>query len=653
MSLCSYKDCKETGFYRTKDSEDEFFCHLHKTSEMEKIKNSKCIGIGCNKYANYNYEGETYRLYCSSHAKKTMINVGEIRCKYSECNKKATHGKESREYCKEHSNGLSNQVKRKLCIIENCKNEAKYNYKNKPREYCSEHLKTGMCSVRRNLCEIKDCLKMAYFNFENKKKPIRCSIHSELYMRNIISKRCIIQKCDNHVDGKDFCLYHSKNKTPVLSDDFCCFNNCNKYYTFVDKSNRKYCNIHKTLESTLSDKFKVCSTKDCSGISSWNYSDRNSGFCEFHIKNQNKTSLNNNICIIKDCFYRAKWGLPNKKYSTHCTLHCDTSNMVIKLKYVCIVDSCFKSGNYFTLNKEFLYCKEHSPETSELVTTKCKYEGCTKYAYYGVKGTKEKEYCSSHKNPKTMCQIFKECSVNECLNVPRYGLPQKQPTLCLEHGENKEGYIKDPRKRCKEKNCNTFALYGINSPLHCEIHKKPKELNLIERKCVSCELFNVLNHEDKCRYCGDFSQFRLFKQNKVKMFLDKEKIKYDSYDKIIDQGICGKERPDFLIDCNTHFIILEVDESQHKGSKYNCENVRMQNLTYSLGLPVIFIRYNPDSYICEKELTEIQRHNLLKKMIKELKKNTPKELLTVYYICYNNFIEKPLSEMKEVIELKI
>ena len=80
------------------------------------------------------------------------------------------------------------------------------------------------------------------------------------------------------------------------------------------------------------------------------------------------------------------------------------------------------------------------------------------------------------------------------------------------------------------------------------------------------------------------------------MFLDISKIKYISCDKLVDNGACFKYRPDFLIDCGSHFVVLEVDENQHKGRAYGCEEVRMVNIFQSLGLSTKFIRYNPDKY---------------------------------------------------------
>lgn len=59
---------------------------------------------------------------------------------------------------------------------------------------------------------------------------------------------------------------------------------------------------------------------------------------------------------------------------------------------------------------------------------------------------------------------------------------------------------------------------------------------------------------------------------------------------------CSKRRPDCYIDKFTHVLIIECDENQHKNTP--CENKRTMELFQDFGnRPMIFIRFNPDSYI--------------------------------------------------------
>ena len=68
-------------------------------------------------------------------------------------------------------------------------------------------------------------------------------------------------------------------------------------------------------------------------------------------------------------------------------------------------------------------------------------------------------------------------------------------------------------------------------------------------------------------------------------------------DKRIQDG-CSKRRPDLLLDMATHIIIVEIDENKHNNYDSSCENKRLMELSQDLGhRPIVFIRFNPDSYI--------------------------------------------------------
>lgn len=57
----------------------------------------------------------------------------------------------------------------------------------------------------------------------------------------------------------------------------------------------------------------------------------------------------------------------------------------------------------------------------------------------------------------------------------------------------------------------------------------------------------------------------------------------------------GHLYPDLRWDCGWFQLILEVDEFQHRGAEYKCDERRMIDIIAKLGMPCVFIRYNPDS----------------------------------------------------------
>jgi hypothetical protein len=90
-----------------------------------------------------------------------------------------------------------------------------------------------------------------------------------------------------------------------------------------------------------------------------------------------------------------------------------------------------------------------------------------------------------------------------------------------------------------------------------------------------------------------FTRVRLRKQREIRaLLLESDLPKFETYDKVLQAGACGKERPDFTWPTG---LVLEVDEHQHKN--YVCdESVRMINITGSMGQPTLWVRYNPDEY---------------------------------------------------------
>ena len=86
-------------------------------------------------------------------------------------------------------------------------------------------------------------------------------------------------------------------------------------------------------------------------------------------------------------------------------------------------------------------------------------------------------------------------------------------------------------------------------------------------------------------------------------------------DKIFNSK-CVNRRPDRLYDMGTFYLIVEVDENQHKD--YKCvntkyiEEVRMIQIADSLGMETIFIRFNPDNFRVGNKLC--RKYNMTKRL---------------------------------------
>jgi len=104
-----------------------------------------------------------------------------------------------------------------------------------------------------------------------------------------------------------------------------------------------------------------------------------------------------------------------------------------------------------------------------------------------------------------------------------------------------------------------------------------------------------------------------------------------------------KKRPDFVIDADTHKVVLEVDEYQHKKGEYNCEVKRMWDIAQALGIPTLFIRYNPDNYMFNgitKDSNDRERKQELLMCLSDAVKSPPAEesqFLRVVYLFYDGY----------------
>ena len=288
-----------------------------------------------------------------------------------------------------------------------------------------------------------------------------------------------------------------------------------------------------------------------------------------------------------------------------------------------------------------LYCTVHKKDGMVDITSKrCAHVGCDKLnPCFNTPGETKGLYCANHKNDGMVDVKSKRCAHVGCDTRAGFGFPGLDRTRCKQHVE--ENMIAKPRSTCTYDKCKEQALYGISKPERCEQHKEDFHLNLVERRCVHCGLLNILNKRGNCGMCDpdEFNRTRLAKQNQIKNMLDVHGYRYVSCDKMIEHGRCFKYRPDFMFDCGTHYVVLEVDENQHQSHGYECEEVRMINIFQSIGMPTKFIRYNPDEY--KKKNHKVnpsfnQRVKLLTCALNSAFEEPPIGHLSVKYMFYDN-----------------
>ena len=169
----------------------------------------------------------------------------------------------------------------------------------------------------------------------------------------------------------------------------------------------------------------------------------------------------------------------------------------------------------------------------------------------------------------------KRCAEPEC-DKSALGKGNK----CASHGGG---------KRCAEPECDRSAVGKTNK---CAGHGGGN-------RCVICTLFSVNKIGSKCSMCDPTSKTasRLLSKERVilKLLVASFPEFLITYNTSVGTS-CGRYRPDFVIDAVTHFVIVEVDEFSHNSYDKSCESIRQENIVQALGLPSIFIRYNPDAH---------------------------------------------------------
>ena len=133
---------------------------------------------------------------------------------------------------------------------------------------------------------------------------------------------------------------------------------------------------------------------------------------------------------------------------------------------------------------------------------------------------------------------------------------------------------------------------------------------------------------------------------------------------------CGRHRVDFGWEWNEGRLMLEFDEEKHASYPKRCELERMVKVTLGHGgLPVFWIRYNPDKYkVCGKTFntSREEREEVLLKMLKDMIGYAADydHFMTICYLFYdkpentqdNNYVQKfqfkTTQEYLEWIDLK-
>lgn len=454
------------------------------------------------------------------------------------------------------------------------------------------------------------CGKRASFNIRGEKVGLFCATHKEVDMVDVVSKKCEADGC---------------YRSPI--------------YNIRGSTIRRFCKDHKG-EDMIDVASKRCESDDCDTFPVYNIIGKNNGrFCKDH-KTQDMIDVINKRCEINSCGKQPIYNVGGSSKGRFCADHKEPAMINVKTKK-CEADGCDTIPNYNIRGlTKARFCAVHKEaDMIDVVSKKCQAGGCDKQPCYNVRGETKGRFCSDHKQSDMVNVIAKRCCTHECEKIVSYGLLGKGVTHCTSHKQN--GMIRYPNRTCSS--CKQLGTHEANGARFCEEHMPVGAENLGIATCTMCGLDDILTN-GKCVTCDpQIIQIRRHaKENRVKDFLTAAGITF-VHDKMLEGTLCGRERPDFQIDCITHFVYVEVDEHQHDTYACECEQTRMINLVEVRGMPVRWIRYNPDIYESRKGQRQVKLEQREKKLLEYINwaiQHSPEkegDISSVLYLFYDEY----------------
>lgn len=546
------------------------------------------------------------------------------------------------------------------CDHEGCKiKNAKFGTPGKIEDgrYCSRHKKTGMVNLYAKLCKCKPPKVKKTVNYAKPGKPAtHCADCKTDDMINVNSKnKCII--CKERIPS------FGKPETKKATHCGICIKK-NKIKGLVDVTHKK-CQCPKNPKTAY-----------------FNYEGMPAKYCN-NCKEPGMINVRNKRCI--GCKgkrkIRAGYGKLGGK-AEYCFKH-KKKGMVDLFSRRCAYKGCDILQPKFNDPKKLsgIYCFKHKKKGMiNVCANYCKEEDCNLQASFNNEGEKKGLYCVEHMKDGMINVTHNRCEFNGCEIQPGFNKPGKKGgKFCSKHKE--DGMVNVIHVMC---HCGKYAHFnepGSTKGKYCTKHKKNGMVVIGNKMCINqcgAQQHNSL-YEGHCYQCfvelfpdNPISISYLVKEKYVRNFIMEVLKKYEKkisdireireilYNKIITGG-SSKRRPDIYIRFDEYAIIIEVDEHMHSIYDGDDDIIRLEQLYDDIKVPIVFIRFNPDTY-CDKNHKKIPspwkktfkgtvlNSDLETEWKKRLKKlyncfshwisHVPKNTITIEYLYYNYDHEK-------------
>lgn len=115
---------------------------------------------------------------------------------------------------------------------------------------------------------------------------------------------------------------------------------------------------------------------------------------------------------------------------------------------------------------------------------KCGTEGCKRRPTFGVEGTRQAQFCASHKPESFVNVLCKRCDVEGCKHQPSFGVPGAKPARCATH--RSDGMVNLLAPKCASPGCRvvpSFARPGSRKVSACAAHRRTGDVDIVTRRC--------------------------------------------------------------------------------------------------------------------------------------------------------------------------
>ena len=488
------------------------------------------------------------------------------------------------------------------CEYEDCQKQASFGFPGEWPSRCAGHMLQGMENIKQKSCEHPSCTKRPSFNHPGEQRARYCNEHRELGMEDVVTKN----RCEHPDSCKKRALFGLPGQRP---------SGCGKH----------------ALERMENVVAKRCEHSDCKKQPSFGFPGERAIRCAKHAS-EGMENVMTKRCEHSDCKKHPSFGFPGGR-AVRCATH-RLEGMEDVREHP---GGCDKRALFGLPGQQPVRCKNHALEEMKLIVKKCceHPDGCEKQPCFGHPGERPTR-CFDHRSEAMENVMSKRCDYPGCNTQAHYGHKNGPCTRCAKHRDTDMEDFNAPV--CRSENCIT----------------KVGQQSKYDGYCLTCFVYLFPEKEVSRNYKTKENEVATYVKS---LNIDKEYL--TTFDRIVQDG-CSLRRPDIMIECVTHVVIVEVDEDQHRYNDCACENKRMMQIFQDLGSnrPVVFLRFNPDAYTdsrgkkqpsCFKFhkrlsvplITDIptwsNRLQVLKDRIMQHLGNVPISEITVEHLFYDGF----------------